>query len=334
MGAGFRARGSGVRRVHVVSGAVDGWSEWDRRFCVLCVADHGGDWEGLSERLFDPSAYGQSGSASNGEAFWSHVLDLRRRLDEAGLDAVAVAGERVIAKGVAAESRRKVFKRALADSEPSLPMIQTPRVRLAQRAATGNWDGFPVSPQPFHDRLVLSSGIDRWTFGEGATMMLADDFQAGVAVAEREAGGDPAVVLAARRAALTVAVFAQEAGDDSSGYLGAVGQEMILAYARTDWPVTGIVASMYWQDLLEYLLWEDYALTHGVERDILAAAGGRRPVPHTPQVGRGSGSTWYGICERVRPDLGLVGVRSAPVSPVASGACQQPCAGGVVILAA
>ncbi|MGH3510792.1 MAG: hypothetical protein ACRDQV_14900 [Pseudonocardiaceae bacterium] len=262
------------------------------------------------------------------------MLDLRRRLDEAGLDAVAVAGERVIAKGVAAESRRKVFKRALADSEPSLPMIQTPRVRLAQRAATGNWDGFPVSPQPFHDRLVLSSGIDRWTFGEGATMMLADDFQAGVAVAEREAGGDPAVVLAARRAALTVAVFAQEAGDDSSGYLGAVGQEMILAYARTDWPVTGIVASMYWQDLLEYLLWEDYALTHGVERDILAAAGGRRPVPHTPQVGRGSGSTWYGICERVRPDLGLVGVRSAPVSPVASGACQQPCAGGVVILAA
>ncbi|MDQ2880935.1 MAG: hypothetical protein M3Y48_06675 [Actinomycetota bacterium] len=259
--------------MHVVSGAVDGWSEWDRRFCVLCVADHGGDWEGLSERLFDPSAYRQSGSASNGEAFWSHVLDLRRRLDEAGLDAVAVAGERVIAKSVAAESRRKVFKRALTNNEPSLPMIQTPRVRLAQRAATGNWDGFPVSPQPFHDRLVRSSGIDRWTFGEGATMMLADDFQAGVAVAERDAGGDPAVVLAVRRAALTVAVFAQEAGDDSSGYLGAVGQEMILAYARTDWPVTGIVASMYWQDLLEYLLWEDYALTHGVERDILAAAG-------------------------------------------------------------
>lgn len=55
--------------------------------------------------------------------------------------------------------------------------------------------------------------------------------------------------------------------------LAGVGQEMILAYARTDWPVTGIVASMYWQDLLEYLLWEDYALTHGVERDILAAAG-------------------------------------------------------------
>lgn len=30
---------------------------------------------------------------------------------------------------------------------------------------------------------------------------------------------------------------------------------------------------MYWQDLLEYLLWEDYGLTHGVERDILATAG-------------------------------------------------------------
>jgi hypothetical protein len=57
----------------------------------------------------------------------------------------------------------------------------------------------------------------------------------------------PVVVLAVRRAAITVAVFAQEAGDDSSGYLGAVGQEMIVAYARTDWPTTGIIASAYWQ---------------------------------------------------------------------------------------
>jgi hypothetical protein len=48
---------------------------------------------------------------------------------------------------------------------------------------------------------------------------------------------------------------------------------MILEYAETDWPATGIAASVYWQDLLEYLVWEDYALTHGVERDILAAAG-------------------------------------------------------------
>jgi len=73
--------------VNTVSGVVDGWSEWDRRFCVVCVADHDGDWEALSERLFDSSAYGQSGSATNGEAFWSHTLDLRRRLDEAGLGA-------------------------------------------------------------------------------------------------------------------------------------------------------------------------------------------------------------------------------------------------------
>jgi hypothetical protein len=256
-----------------VSGTVNGWSEWDLRFCVLCVADHGGDWERLTERLFDPSAYGQSGSASNGEAFWSHVLDLRHRLDQAGLDAAMVAGERVTATGVAAQARRKVFKRALANNEPSVPMIKTPRVRLAQRAATGHWDGFPVSPQPSYDRLVRSCGIDRWTFGENATTMLADDFQAGVGAAERDAGSDPAAVLAVRRAALTLAVSAQEAGDDSSGYLGAISQEMILEYARTDWPTAGIVASLYWQDLLEYLLWEDYGLTHGIERDILAAAG-------------------------------------------------------------
>jgi len=185
------------------SGADGGWSAWDRRFCVLVLADHGGDWEALCERLFDPAAYGQSGSASNGEAFWSHVLDLRRRLDEAGLDAAAVVGDQVRANGVAAEARRTVFKRALVNNEPTMPMVQTPRRRLARRAATGNWDGFPVSPQPFHDRLVRSAGIGRWSFGEDA----AYDLQAGVAAAERDAGGDLAAVLAVQRAALTVMVF-------------------------------------------------------------------------------------------------------------------------------
>jgi hypothetical protein len=255
------------------SGAGGGWSVWDRRFCVLVLADHGGDWEALCERLFAPAACGQSGSASNGEAFWSHVLDLRRRLDDAGLDAAAVVGDQVRAKGVAAEARRTVFKRALVNNEPSAAMVQTPRKRLARRAATGNWDGFPVSPRPFYDCLVRSSGIDRWTFGEDATKTLAYDLQAGVAAAERDAGGDLAAVLAVRRAALTVMVFAQATSDDSSGYLGAVGQEMILEYARTDWPGTGIAASVYWRDLLEYVVWEDYALTDGVEQDILAAVG-------------------------------------------------------------
>ena len=48
---------------------------------------------------------------------------------------------------------------------------------------------------------------------------------------------------------------------------------MIIKYGQTNWTETGIAASVYWRDLLEFLVWEDYGLTHGVERDILAAAG-------------------------------------------------------------
>jgi hypothetical protein len=103
-----------------------------------------------------------------------------------------------------------VFKRPLANNEPSVPMVQTPRVRLARRAATGNWAGFPVSPQPFHGRLVRSSGIDRWYFGEDATTTLTYDLQTGVAAAERDAGDNLAAILAVRRAALTVMVSAGE----------------------------------------------------------------------------------------------------------------------------
>ncbi|MFN2496507.1 MAG: hypothetical protein ABR608_11465 [Pseudonocardiaceae bacterium] len=43
------------------------WSYWDLWFALLCVRDHGGDWDGLEVAI---TALGWS----DGEAKWSHLL--------------------------------------------------------------------------------------------------------------------------------------------------------------------------------------------------------------------------------------------------------------------
>jgi hypothetical protein len=53
------------------------WSYWDLWFAVLCVHDHGGDWDGFDAALTKIRGDG-------GEAKWSHLLDLRERLAAAG----------------------------------------------------------------------------------------------------------------------------------------------------------------------------------------------------------------------------------------------------------
>ena len=64
------------------------WSYWDLWFAVLCVHDHGGDWDGFDAALTKIRGDG-------GEAKWSHLLDLRERLAAAGLDAVELVGDTI-----------------------------------------------------------------------------------------------------------------------------------------------------------------------------------------------------------------------------------------------
>ncbi|HEU0086247.1 MAG TPA: hypothetical protein VFQ77_01090 [Pseudonocardiaceae bacterium] len=83
------------------------WSYWDLWFALLCVRDHGGDWDGLDAAITELRRF-------DGEAKWSHPLDLRQRLDMAGLSAGELLADAVREKGLITRARVKVLKRSMA----------------------------------------------------------------------------------------------------------------------------------------------------------------------------------------------------------------------------
>jgi len=122
------------------------WSYWDLWFAVLCVRDHGGDWDGFDAALTKIRGDG-------GEAKWSHLLDLRERLAAAGLDVVELVGDTITEKGVVTRARARVFKQSLSVCDMTPPMRNPPARRLEERGRRGWWPRFPSSPQDPHDRL-------------------------------------------------------------------------------------------------------------------------------------------------------------------------------------
>ena len=95
------------------------WSYWDLWFAVLCVHDHGGDWDGFDAALTKIRGDG-------GEAKWSHLLDLRERLAAAGLDAVELVGDTITEKGLVTRARARVFKQSLSVCDMTPPMRNPP----------------------------------------------------------------------------------------------------------------------------------------------------------------------------------------------------------------
>jgi hypothetical protein len=112
-----------MSRRHIIAGME--WSYWDLWFCVVCLADHGGDWGALDEAI-------QKADKHYGEQKWSHLRDLTERLDRAGLSAADLVGA----------SLRQPKQPTVGTADPSrsvrlmagLPPLTPTLVRLAVRA--------------------------------------------------------------------------------------------------------------------------------------------------------------------------------------------------------
>ena len=250
------------------------WSYWDLWFAVLCVHDHGGDWDGFDAALTKIRGDG-------GEAKWSHLLDLRERLAAAGLDAVELVGDTITEKGLVTRARARVFKQSLSVCDMTPPMRNPPARRLEERGRCGWWPRFPSSPQDPHDRLRALLGLERLfvssaAIGWDATQDLAGDLDraAGAAADLRLADGDRAGALAVRRAVLTIGLDLMECCDDSSGYLGQVMTTAMVSYARTQWRLAGIPPQVFWPDFVEIAtLLANYGVPVGEEVEVYRLAG-------------------------------------------------------------
>jgi hypothetical protein len=233
------------------------WSHWDLWFCVAAMADHDGDLDALAATIEDGSRSFWSGTV---EAKLSHLDDLRLRLTESGIDAAALAGDAEADPRVRGKARTKVLKQGLYPRDLTEPMRHTPRERLYERALRGRWNLFPVSPEPYYERLA--NGLGEGYRSKGQTFRLEGRIEAARERLDRNTAKDPEARLAGRRALLAFCYRAMERCDDSFGLIGEVAREALFTYARLPFEPAGIAAEAWCEDLCELLAWDDWGLLH------------------------------------------------------------------------
>ena len=106
-----------------------------------------------------------------------------------------VAGEDTDPK-IRTKARAKVLKQGLYPRDMTEPMWHTPRERLYERALRGRWHLFPVSPEPFYERL--SNGLGEGFRSKGQTFKLARRLEAAIERMDRKTANSAPDRLASR----------------------------------------------------------------------------------------------------------------------------------------
>ena len=240
------------------------WSHWDRWFCLVAVLDYRGDLDDLESVLVDKlHAPGLLASRRDLEAKLSHLADLRSRLDDAGASAADVAADDT---RVRARARKKVLDQALEDRALTPPMRATPRARLRERALRGWWPRFPMSPAGLYEKSRLYVEVAGFV-SERRTISVVRTLSERVArLVGRATTASERVAL--YRAYQTALYELAERADDSSAALGQERTAALLTYLDLDWRAGGLDAEIYWRDLCDFLVLDDYALLYRVETDV------------------------------------------------------------------
>jgi hypothetical protein len=240
-------------------------SYWDLWFALIAVTMHEGDLGRLAKRIKEEK--GLYYDRDSIERKRCHLRDLERRLEEASIapaEVVDAAGD--LARAEKRRALKKVMDPLHREQESSEPMRDTPRRRRHPRALRGYWDRFPVSPRPYYEKIA-SHYRSKGFYSEGMSFRIARtlDRYAEEAGKLLEAG-QAAQAQALLRGWMTVIVELMERADDSGGSIGMSFDEGFRAYLKIPLDRTGIADAVFFPDLLDFLIWEDYGLTDdGIE---------------------------------------------------------------------
>ena len=141
-------------------------------------------------------------------------------------------------------------------------MRNTPRKRRFEQALRGYWGCFPVSPEPFAKEIgahFQSSGF----YSERSSSRLSSTLDRYVGQAEKlQKSGKYAEAQSLLRGWMTVVIELMGHADDSFGSIGMSFDEGFAAYLKIPLDQTGIDEDVFFPDLLDFLIWEDYGLTN------------------------------------------------------------------------
>jgi len=239
------------------------WTHWDLWFATVAVCDHGGSLDGLESRLAT-ELRDRAGGRRASEAKLSHLADLRSRLAVAGCSVATLATPEVLAEPRLVErARAKVSADAIDERALTPSMRETPRARHVARARRGRWSAFPVDPLPSYEAF-------RGVLGRGGYVSKYQSFALVRRVEQRLERLDRRDLASAQRLALFRAFHAvgcelAERVDDSHGNVGELRRAAWHTYLSLDWEASGVPAEVFWEDLCDLVVFEDYGLGHAEE---------------------------------------------------------------------
>ena len=242
-------------------------SYWDLWFSIVAVLMHDGDLDRLAKRIKEEKSmilYDRNSI----ERKRCHLRDLKRRLEEASVipaDIVLAAPD--LAKTEKRRALKKVMESIHQEREFSEPMRNTPRKRRFDHALRGYWDRFPVSPEPYAEKVGARFRSKRF-YSENGSFGISRTLDGYVEHGEANSWrpGKAAQAQALLRGWMTVIIELMEKADDSFGSIGMSFEEGFTAYLKIPLEQTGIDEAVFFPDLLDFLIWEDYGLTDtGIE---------------------------------------------------------------------
>lgn len=241
---------------------------WDVWFVVILLNEFEGEWQGLINhfRAGTMELYGRDIE----EPLLNHLKHLRQRATEAGLSASELLGE-AREELLEVEQRRAVKKLGQEPSRRQMSywMKHTPRAKRRTRAMSGYWDRFKPSPKPHARALkrVFKKKDDHW-YRKDDTYDLSLDLSA--YLSERLSKASHGRTVAVYRAFLTVVVDRMGRIDDSYGTIGHLCGDILARYVTLPRADLKMSPSDFFQDLMEWLIWEDQAVTDEHHPDFFA----------------------------------------------------------------
>ena len=243
----------------------DAWREvggvlfchWDRWLLRLALDEP----EGLRSiaREFRRRAAALRGTKHVAEAMLALLAALEGRLTKLELAPATVLDEAERAsKWLHDKAFRRVWHATSIRHTPE--MARTPRKVLEERALTGNWSAFPISPAPYFAEFTSAVGEGWYDYqGTGLVVTLLET------AVERLLWSAPTddERLAIERAMLAASIGAMERVDDSLDELGQHFRDHEHAYLEL---LRGVAERPgLLRDLLELSVWEGYGLFHEIE---------------------------------------------------------------------
>jgi hypothetical protein len=237
-------------------------SYWDLWFVLVAVKDCGGNLDRLATRLGEKQRF-VSFHRRSAERKRSHLRDLKRRLEEAAVnleEIISAAGD--LARTELRRARSRVLEHSEREREWSVPMRETPRKRRMEHALRGFWSLFPVSPEPYAAKIG-SHFRAKGVYSQGASFRLSSTLDRYVDQAKKLlVGAKHAQAQALLRGWMTVVIELMEKADDSFGSIGMSFKDGFATYLKIPLDETGIDEEVFFSDLLDFLIWEDYGLTN------------------------------------------------------------------------